>query len=85
MPQNPAIAAFAAAQTEYQNTIDTAVDGLSTDIAALLAKIEELQNTPPVLDPADQALLDDIQSKSKAVAEKIKALDEQNPPTVPEV
>ncbi len=82
---NPSIVAFAEKQTAYNDAIDKAIDGLSADIDALNAKIAELQATPPVLDPADQALLDDLQARGTAIADKIAALDAktEQPPVVP--
>lgn len=84
MPQNPQIAAFVTAQTQYNNEIGASIDGLVSDIATLNETIEELQNTPPVLDPADQALLDELTTQGAALAARIKAADELTPPTPPE-
>ncbi len=82
---NPAIAAYAAKATEYNDAIDKSIDGLSADIEQLNAKIAELQATPPVLDAGDQALLDDLQARGTAIADKIAALDAktEQPPVVP--
>lgn len=83
MPRNPKIAEFAAAQTQYNTDISTSIDNVVADVGRLNAKIEELQNTPPVLDPEDQKLLDDIQAEGLALSKRLQALDELTPPEVP--
>lgn len=60
-------------------SLNGSVDGLVTDFAALNAKIDELQNSSGTVSPEDQALLDSIQSTAKALAERVKALDESMP------
>ncbi len=84
---NPKIQAYADASKVYQDAIDTAIDGLVSDIDTLNAKITELQNTPPELDAADQLLLDDIQARGQAAAERLAALDNKtaSPPVIPVV
>jgi outer membrane murein-binding lipoprotein Lpp len=78
-----AISEFAARQDAFNNRIDVAVDGLTSDVQVLVAKIEELQNTAGQITPEDQALLDAIQSRSDAIAAKLEALDALTPPPVP--
>lgn len=92
-----AISDFAAKQKEFNQRQATAIDGaveslkgLTDDVAALNKKIEELQNSPGTITPEDQALLDDLQTQGDAAAQKaeslanaLKALDEQTPPTPP--
>jgi hypothetical protein len=78
-----AISDFATAQNAFNDQIDTAVAGLTGDIAALNAKINELQNSPGAITPADQALLDAIQSRAAGVATKLTALDDLTAPAIP--
>lgn len=78
-----AISEFAARQSAFNDRLDTAVAGVSADVAALNAKIEELQNTPGEITPEDQALLDDIEARSDAITTKLEALDALTPPAVP--
>lgn len=85
MPQNPQIAAYVTAQKQYNTEISGHIDGVAGDIATHLATIDRLQNTPPVLDPADQALLDQIQEEAKALRDRLKAADDLTPPTPPTV
>lgn len=85
MAANPQIAAFVAAQTQYNAESAASIDGLVGDLDTLNATIERLQNTPPVLDPGDQALLDQIQEQGRALSQRLKEQDERTPPTVPTV
>jgi len=83
MAQMPEIQAYVSKQRAFNDRTGAAIDGIVADIAALNAKIEELQNTPPVLDPADQALLNEIEAMGDALAGKAEALDAQSPPPPP--
>jgi hypothetical protein len=83
MAQLPEITAYVNKQKDYNTRTGAAIDGIVADIQALNNKIQELQNTPPVLDPADQALLDEIDVMGSALATKAEALDAQNPPPPP--
>ncbi len=83
MPQQPEIAAFVAQVTAFQDAQDKSIDGLVADVDELNAEITKLQNTPPVLDPADQALLDGITTRGQAIAAKLDALDQKTPPAAP--
>lgn len=74
---------FANKQKAFHERQDTAIQGLIADVAALNAKIQELQNTPGEITPEDQVLLDDLQARSEAVATKLEALDAQTPPATP--
>lgn len=92
-----AISDFAAKQKEFNTRQAQAIDGavtslggLTSDVAELNRKIEELQNSPGGVTPEDQALIDDLQAQGEAVAAKaeslaaaLKALDEQTPPAAP--
>lgn len=78
-----AVSDYVAKQKEYNTRVGAAIDGIVTDIQALADKITELQNTPPVLDPADQALLDEADAMASAMVTRVEALDAQNPPTPP--
>lgn len=48
-------------------------------------QITALQNSQGAITPEDQALLDGIEAKAAAVADKLTALDALTPPTVPAV
>lgn len=78
-----AISTFAAKQQEFNDKIDAAVTGLTEDIKTLNDKIEELQNSAGGVTPEDQALLDNIEARSDAIAQKLEALDNLTPPPVP--
>lgn len=73
-----AISDFAAKQNAFNDRVDTAVAGITSDVDALTAKIVELQNTSGSITAEDQALLDAIQARSEAVATKLEALDALN-------
>lgn len=91
------ISDYAAKQTEYNRRQAAAIDsivasnaGLAADIKALNDKITELQNSSGEVTPEDQALIDDMEAKGAAAADRaeatakaLAALDEQTPPTVP--
>ena len=59
------------------------LDDLSTDVKALDAKIEELQNSPGTVTPEDQKLLDELQADSKALVEKTKSMADTHPNAPP--
>jgi outer membrane murein-binding lipoprotein Lpp len=78
-----AITDFAGAVNASFDEINETVGNISSDVTDLLAKIEELQNTPGGITQEDQALLNDIQARSQSIASSLKALDEVHPPTPP--
>jgi len=78
-----AISEFAAKVNQHQAKIDEAVTGISGDIAALKQMIADLQNNPGPISPEDQALLDQIEARIGATAERVKALDDLTPPPSP--
>lgn len=78
-----AISDFAAKQNEFNDKIDTAVTGLTDDIKALADEIKKLQDSAGTITPEDQALLDGIQARTGAIADKLTALDGLNPPAPP--
>jgi len=77
------ISEFAAKINAFNARQATAIDGAVADVAALNAKIEQLQNTPPVLTPEDQTLLNEIEAQSDALTAKLEALDNLTPPVPP--
>jgi len=88
---------FATAQTAFNARIGTAIDGVATsvsgltdDVAALNAKILELQNSAGQVTPEDQALIDELQvsgealaTRAEAASQALAALDALTPPEVP--
>ena len=78
-----AIAAFAAAMTQFNDAQDTAIVALQGDVENLNAQILALQNSPGALSAADQATLDAIQARGKTITDKLAALDSLTPPVVP--
>lgn len=78
-----AISDFAAKQTAHNDAIDAAVSGLQDDIKALNDKIAELQTSTGTITPEDQALLDGLEARGAAIADKLAALDALTPPVVP--
>lgn len=80
-----AVSDYVAKQKSYNERTAAAIDNVVGDIQRLNDKITELQNTPPVLDPADQALLDEIDAMGSALASKAEALDALTPPAAPPV
>jgi hypothetical protein len=80
-----AIETFASRQNAFNDRIDSAVTGLQGDVTALTTKIAELQASAGAITPEDQALLDQIESRSQIIADKLEALDalNANVPTPP--
>lgn len=78
-----AISDFAAKQTQFNDRLTAAIQGVAADVAALNAKIEELQNTQGSITPEDQALLDDLQTRGEALASALEAVDNLTPPAPP--
>lgn len=78
-----AISDFKTKQDAHNAKIDAAVAGLTADIEAQTALIQQLQSTQGQITPEDQALLDEIDSRNAAIAAKLEALDALNPPSVP--
>lgn len=77
------ISDFAAQMNAFTDRQDKAVSDLQDDVKALNDKITELQNTPGEISPEDQKLLDDLQARASAVADKLDALDSLTPPAIP--
>lgn len=78
-----AISDFATAQNAFNDQMDASISGLNGDIANLNAQIAALQASAGQITPADQALLDGIQARGKAMADKLSALDALTPPVPP--
>lgn len=78
------ISDFAAAMNAHNDAIDAAVGAVQADVAWLKEQIEKLQNTPGEITPEDQALLDALQVRTQALAERVAALDAMTPPKPPE-
>lgn len=77
-----AIDDFAAAVQANFDKLSGDLDTITTGIAALDKMIQDLQNGPGTLGPADQATLDKIAAASAALAAKADAVN-VNPPTPP--
>lgn len=77
------ISDFAAAMNAFTDRQDAAVNAIVADVTWLKDKIDQLQNTPGEVSPEDQALLDAIQARAGAMADKVDALDALTPPAVP--
>lgn len=74
-----AISDFAARQNTHNDRIDAAVTAITADIAELNAQIQELQNNPGPISAADQELLNALEARGTAVAEKLDALNALTP------
>lgn len=77
------ISEFAAKQNEYNNKIGVAIDGLVGDVNGLKDLIKKLQDSAGKVTPEDQALLDNLDARTKDVADKLSALDDLTPPVPP--
>lgn len=77
------IAEFAATMNAFTDRQDAAVAAVQADVMWLKDKIDQIQNTPGEVTAEDQALLDAIQARTAAVADKLEALDAMTPPPVP--
>ncbi len=77
------ISDFADAVDAHNTAVDTAISGLTDDIANLNKQISDLQNSAGQITPEDQARLDAIQARSQTVADKLAALDALTPPVAP--
>jgi hypothetical protein len=78
-----AVSDFAARQTTFNDRLTAAISGVAADVAALNAKIEELQNTPGSISDEDQVLLDELQTRGEALATALEAVDNLTPPPPP--
>ncbi len=79
-----AIADANAKITAAFDKLGVAVDGVSADVDFLKAKILELQNNPGPISAEDQAILDQLVTRSESLDAKVEALDAatENPPVV---
>lgn len=77
------ISDYIAKQEAWNGRIATGLDGISTDVDALNAKITELQNSPDAVTPADQARIDALVTAGEALATRVEGLDAQHPPKAP--
>jgi len=78
-----AISDYAAKVTAFQDRQDAAITGVSGDVDFLVAEIKRLQETAGQITPEDQAILDGIQARAEAAAQKLEALDALTPPPAP--
>lgn len=78
-----AISDFAAAQVEFNTRLSAALEGMSGDIAALSAKITELEGSLGRLSAEDQATLDELKVQAENLTARAEALDALTPPVVP--
>lgn len=74
---------FATKQSEFNDRMDKAIDGLVLDVKNLTEEILQLQNSAGNITAEDQALLDGIQTKAEALAKRLEDLDAQNPAPAP--
>lgn len=78
-----AISDFAAKQAAHNTAIDTALSDIQVEIKTLNDQITALQNSAGQVTPADQALLDGMETTVAALQAKAQALDNLTPPTPP--
>ena len=74
---------WAAQEQADLTAIKSTLDGITTGIANLDAKITALQNSPGTLSAEDQKALDDIQAASKAVVAQAAAIKTDAPAPAP--
>lgn len=74
---------FVAQQEEYNARLDKSIDGIVGDIRGLHEEITNLQNSSGQLSAEDQAALDRVQARTRALVEKAEALDALTPPKPP--
>lgn len=77
------ISEFSDRQKAFHERQDAAIEGLRADVLALNEKITELQNSPGVITPEDQAMLDALEARGQEISAKLEALDAQTPPKSP--
>ncbi len=85
MTVTESLKAFGDAMKAYQTKDQQDVDAITALIAALNAKIKELQDSAGTLTPEDQALLDSIQADGLTLEGKLDALAATTPPSIPKV
>lgn len=73
---------FMSQVSDFAAKVNTDFASIKTGILALDAKITALQNSPGTISPADQALLDDIQKQSSALATAANTFPPTAPPAV---
>ena len=77
------ISEFAQAQNAFNDRLDTAIQGLTGDLAELSRQIAVLQESQGQITPEDQATLDALQARAAAMTAKLEALDALTPPVPP--
>lgn len=82
-----AISDFATKQGEFNDQMDAAIAAITTDVSNLDSEIATLQASiaagSTALSPADQALLDGLNTRSQGIVAKLTALDALTPPATP--
>jgi hypothetical protein len=76
------ISEFAVSQSLFQDRMDVAVTDLQGDVQNLETQIAILQSSSGSISAKDQTLLDNIQARTSAIADKLDALDALTPPVV---
>lgn len=77
------ISEYVDVQNGINAQFEKGIDGCVEDITSLKDTIDKLQNSAGAITPEDQKLLDEAQAKSKALADRLTALDEVTPPAPP--
>lgn len=78
-----AISDFATKQNVFNDRQDAAITDLQGDVQFLNNTIAKLQSSPGTITPEDQALLDALEARASATADKLDALDALTPPAPP--
>src|SRR4030095_13939298 len=74
---------YIAAQTTYNDRVDTAVTGLQGDVQFLNEQIAVLSQNQGGLTPEQVTALTTLQTRGQVVADKLEALDALTPPKPP--
>lgn len=74
---------YYAAQTQFNQRLEQAIQGVEGDVRSMKEKIDKIQNSPGEISPEDQALLDELQVSAEAAVKKLEALDQLTPPEQP--
>lgn len=76
------ISQFAEAQDAHNQVIDTALDGISSDVIGIKEELAKLLASGTISDE-DKATLARLDAKTKSIADRLTALDDLTPPVVP--
>lgn len=79
------ISEFVVKQNQYNDKIEAAYNGIAEDVKSLKDLVAKLQESAGQISAEDQALLNQLETRTSELSDKLAALDDLTPPNTNEV